>query len=94
MGRLIAAVLTAAALALPAIAAQAMPFAGGRTQAGLLVPVADGCGINRYRDSRGICRRKYVLRGSRGKQPAFDVCGGQKSHRVCNFVGQCWTVCD
>jgi hypothetical protein len=29
-----------------------------------------------------------------GKRPLYGVCGGLNSHRVCNFFGQCWMVCD
>src|SRR5262245_15615813 len=60
----------------------------------LTIPVADGCGINRYRDSRGICRRKYEFTRHRGKPQLYGSCGGVDSHRVCNLYVQCCMVCD
>jgi hypothetical protein len=60
----------------------------------LAIPVADGCGFNRYRDARGICRKKYVITRHRGRQPFYTGCGGLNSHRVCNLYGHCWMVCD
>jgi hypothetical protein len=87
-------VLVVAAAGLSAGAA-AMPVApiehAGTT---LAVPVADGCGFNRYRDARGICRKKYVITRQQGKQPFYTGCGGLNSHRVCNLYGHCWMVCD
>jgi hypothetical protein len=76
--------------------AQAMPLAPvvQPAQPGLAIHVADGCGINRYRDSRGVCRRKYVLGRYQGKTSLYGACGGVNSHRVCNLYGQCWMVCD
>jgi hypothetical protein len=69
-----------------------MPFGSDQTQDSLVVPVADKCGVGRYRDSNGICRRQYQF----GKPPKqfYGVCGGMNAHRVCNFTGQCWMVCD
>jgi|RhiMetdeSRZDD1v2_1073273.scaffolds.fasta_scaffold122199_1 hypothetical protein len=61
---------------------------------GVTIPVADGCGFNRYRDSRGICRRKYEFTRHRGKPQLYGACGGMNSHRVCDLYGQCWMVCD
>jgi len=87
-------ILIAAALVLPVHGAQAFPFGGQRLYPGLIVPVADGCGINRYRDAHGVCRRKYILGGHMRKGSAFDTCGGKHSHRQCNIFGYCWTVCD
>src|SRR5262245_20150372 len=90
-----AAVLGTAAVVLLADTAQPMPLASIQPgQPGLAVHVADGCGINRYRDSRGVCRRKYVLGRHQGKTPFYGACGGVNSHRVCNLYGQCWMVCD
>ena len=66
----------------------------GTEQARLTIPVADGCGFNRYRDARGICRRKYVITRHQGRQPVYTGCGGLNSHRVCNLYGHCWMVCD
>jgi hypothetical protein len=75
--------------------AKAMPLAPiGMEQAGPAIPVADGCGFNRYRDARGICRKKYVITRHPGRQPFYTGCGGLNSHRVCNLYGQCWMVCD
>ena len=39
----------------------------------LTVPLANGCGFNRYRDARGICRRKYVFE-------RYQENGGVNSH--------------
>lgn len=69
-----------------------MPLEAGRLA--IATPVADGCGINRYRDARGICRRKYVFERHSGKRPLYRACGGLNSHRVCNWYGQCWMVCE
>jgi hypothetical protein len=75
--------------------AEAIPFGPiNSIHSGLTVPLADGCGFNRYRDSRGICRRKYVLERYPGKRPLYGACSGVNSHRVCNLYGQCWMVCD
>ncbi|HET9413088.1 MAG TPA: hypothetical protein VFO74_03065, partial [Pseudolabrys sp.] len=77
------------------VAAKAMPFAPiGAEPAKVATPVADGCGFNRYRDARGICRKKYVITRHRGRQPFYTGCGGLNSHRVCNLYGHCWMVCD
>jgi hypothetical protein len=85
----------AAFLSVAAPAAQAMPFAPMESKAAALtVPVADGCGFNRYRDARGICRKKYVITRHQGRQPVYTGCGGVNSHRVCNLYGHCWMVCD
>jgi hypothetical protein len=94
MNKLFASALIAAGLALSGVAAQAIPFGNDGTRDSLAVPVADGCGVNRYRDPRGVCRRKYVLGDHYGKRPLYGACGGLNSHRVCNFFGQCWMVCD
>lgn len=82
-----------AAASLMSGGAKAMPIAPIEMQRAA-VPVADGCGINRYRDARGICRRKYVLERHPGKRSLYTGCGGLNSHRVCNLYGQCWMVCD
>src|SRR5262245_2845686 len=77
------------------VAVQSAPVAPVKYAAReLTIPVADGCGINRYRDSRGICRRKYEFTRHRGKPQLYGACGGVDSHRVCNLYGQCWMVCD
>lgn len=93
MNRLFAAVLVAAAVALSAGTVQALPISLDRTQDTLLIPVADGCGINRYRDANGVCRRKYYFRRIAPRQ-FYSACGGKRAHRECNFIGQCWMVCD
>jgi len=75
--------------------ARAMPLTSiGVGQVALAIPVADGCGFNRYRDARGICRKKYVITRHQGRQPVYTGCGGVNSHRVCNLYGHCWMVCD
>jgi hypothetical protein len=91
MKQLFAIALTAAAVGLSAGAA-AMPFGRDQTQDSLAVPVADKCGVGRYRDANGVCRRKYQI----GKPPKqfYGACGGMNAHRVCNLSGQCWMVCD
>jgi hypothetical protein len=94
MSNLFASVSIVAAVALSAVVAQAMPFESDRIHGSLVVPVADGCGFNRYRDPRGVCRRQYVLVDRYGKRPLYGACGGLNSHRVCNLFGQCWMVCD
>jgi hypothetical protein len=95
MTKIIACIALAATSALPVAGAKAMPFAPiDAGQAALTIPVADGCGFNRYRDARGICRKKYVITRHRGRQPLYTGCGGLNSHRVCNLYGQCWMVCD
>jgi hypothetical protein len=50
------------------VAAKSAPLAPVKHAAPeLTIPVAEGCGINRYRDSRGVCRRKYEFTRHRGK---------------------------
>ena len=92
MNRLFASAL-GAAVALSAGAAQALPFAGDRTQHSLVVPAAGGCGIGRARGPDGVCHRKYYLI-RRGPHEFYSTCGGRGAHRVCNLIGQCWMVCD
>jgi hypothetical protein len=95
MTKMIACIALAAAVALPIADTKAMPLAPiGTGQAALALPVADGCGINRYRDARGICRKTYVINRHQGPQPFYTGCGGVNSHRVCNLYGRCWMVCD
>jgi hypothetical protein len=93
MNKIVTTILVVVALGPSVTAAPAMPFPGKADFSGPVVFVADGCGFNRYRDSRGICRRKYVV-GRYGKKPLYGACGGVNSHRVCNLYGQCWMVCD
>ncbi len=92
-GQTFASDITAFAISLPAAAPQVMPFERNPNRTDV-IPVADGCGFNKYRDARGVCRRKYVFRRHDGKKPLYDVCGGLNSHRVCNLIGQCWMECD
>jgi hypothetical protein len=92
MNNLFASALTAAAIAWSATIAQSMPVGGDQTQDSLVVLAADKCGIGRYRDANGVCRRKYQF-GIPPKQ-YYGSCGGTNAHRVCNFSGQCWMVCD
>jgi hypothetical protein len=88
-------IVLASSSVLSIVAARAMPFAPiGAEPVKLAIPVADGCGFNRYRDARGICRKKYVITRHRGRQPFYTGCGGLNSHRVCNLYGHCWMVCD
>ena len=95
MTKFIACIVLATAAGLPVAGAMAMPLAPiGTKQAGPGIPVADGCGFNRYRDARGICRKKYVITRHQGRQPVYTGCGGLNSHRVCNLYGHCWMVCD
>ena len=95
MTKMIACIVLAAASALPIAGTKAMPLAPiGASQAALAIPVADGCGFNRYRDARGICRKKYVVNRHQAPQPFYIGCGGVNSHRVCNLYGRCWMVCD
>lgn len=90
MGKLLTLALMLVALGGPATAFAPAPFAARNN----VVAVADGCGFNKYRDARGVCRRKYVFQRHSGKKPLYGACGGLTSHRVCNFVGQCWMECD
>lgn len=95
MNKIIACIVLAAAFGFSFTNAKAMPPAPiGTEQAELTIPVADGCGFNRYRDARGICRKKYVINRHQGPQPFYTGCGGLNSHRVCNLYGRCWMVCD
>ena len=77
----------------PIIVAQGMPISNPN-RSSLVMQVADGCGFNKYRDARGICRQKYIMGGRYEKRPLYGTCGGMNSHRVCNLYGQCWMVCD
>jgi len=95
MTKMIACIALAAASGLSIAGAKGMPLSPiSMGQAALAVPVADGCGFNRYRDARGICRKKYVITRHQGRQPFYTGCGGVNSHRVCNLYGRCWMVCD
>ena len=95
MSRLLVGILISAAAGLLGAGANALPISPVEVEhAAIVTPVADGCGINRYRDARGICRRKYVFERHSGKRALYRACGGLNSHRVCNWYGQCWMVCD
>jgi hypothetical protein len=93
MGKFLSLLLVLVAIGLPAKAVEVRPFRGDPNSTSV-IPVADGCGFNKYRDARGVCRRKYVFRSHDGKKPLYSVCGGLNSHRVCNLIGQCWLECD
>jgi hypothetical protein len=82
------------AIGFPVIAVQGTPFLSNPNRSSVVVPAADGCGFNKYRDEHGICRRKYVIGGRYEKKPLYGACGGMNSHRLCNLYGQCWMVCD
>ena len=82
----------AAVVALSAGGTQVLRFADDQTQHNLVVLTADRCGIGRYRDANGVCRREYAF-GKALKQ-FYGSCGGMNAHRVCNFTGQCWMICD
>jgi len=92
MKSLFAGALTATVITWSATIAQSIPFGGDQTQDSLVVSVADKCGIGRYRDANGVCRRKYHF--GKGPKQYYGSCGGANAHRVCNFTGQCWMVCD
>ena len=92
MNKLFASSLVAAGVALSASAAQALPIWSDLTSDSMVVAVADGCGIGRYRAHNGKCYRKYYA-GS-GKKQFYGACSALDSHRVCNFSGQCWMVCN
>lgn len=51
----------AAAIALSGGTIQALPFGSDRTHGQLVVPVADKCGIGRYRGPDGVCHRKRLV---------------------------------
>jgi hypothetical protein len=95
MNKILVGVLLVMATGLAVAAAKAMPLVPiGMEQTGRAIPIADGCGFNRYRDARGICRKKYVINRHQGRRPFYTGCGGVNSHRVCNLYGHCWMVCD
>jgi hypothetical protein len=90
---LLLALLGAAAM-FPTSALEALPLAKNPSVDALVVPTADGCGFNRYRDAGGKCRRLYVSAAHQRHPSFYSACGGVDSHRVCNWFGQCWMVCD
>jgi len=92
MNKLFASGLVAAAVALSASAAQTLPICSDLSQDSMVVAVADGCGIGRYRAPNGKCYRKYYV--GRGQKQFYGACSGVNSHRVCNLFGQCWMVCN
>ncbi|HEY7232058.1 MAG TPA: hypothetical protein VH558_16995 [Pseudolabrys sp.] len=95
MNKVIAFLLFSAAAGVPLAGAKAMPVAPIKSgDMRLAMSVADGCGFNRYRDARGICRKKYVISRHSGRKQVYSGCGGINSHRVCNLYGHCWMVCD
>ena len=72
---------------------EAMPFQSDQSFDILVLSIADKCGIGSYRDANGVCRRKYLF-GRTPRKQFYGSCGGVNAHRVCNFIGQCWMVCD
>lgn len=92
MNKLFASSLVAAGVALSVSAAHALPIWSDLASDSMVVAVADGCGIGRYRAHNGKCYRKYYA--GRGKKQFYGACSALDSHRVCNFYGQCWMVCN
>jgi hypothetical protein len=93
MNTLLASILIATIVATSsAIYDKAMAVNSDAAWDSLVMPVADKCGINRYRGPDGVCHRKYYF--GYGPKQFYGVCGGVKAHRVCNLFGQCWMVCD
>jgi hypothetical protein len=92
MNKLFASGLVAAAVALSASAAQTLPIWSDLSPDSMVVAVADGCGIGRYRAPNGKCYRKYYV--GRGQKQFYGACSSVNSHRVCNLFGQCWMVCN
>jgi len=92
MNTLFACGLVATAVALSVSAAQTFPFLRDPTQGSMVIAVADGCGVGRYRAHNGKCYRKYYV--GRGQKQYYGACSAVDSHRVCNFSGQCWMVCN
>ena len=92
MNKLFAFSLVAAGVALSANAAQTLPIWSDLTSDSMVVAVADRCGIGRYRAYNGKCYRKYYT--GRGEKQFYGACSALDSHRVCNFSGQCWMVCN
>jgi len=75
MNKLFAAVLIASAVALSAVSVQAMPFGGNRTQDGLVVPIAGGCGAGFHPGPAGGCRPNGYYGGVYYGTPAVVVPG-------------------
>jgi len=63
------------------IGAEEMPISNPN-RSSLVIQVADGCGFNKYRDARGICRRKYIIGGRYEKNPFTERAEG-RTHTVC-----------
>ncbi len=91
MQHFVAALITIG-VAMSAIAAEAMPVGRDDAQPSLIDSVADKCGINRYRDASGVCRRTRQI--AKSPKQFYSTCGGMNAHRVCNWSGQCWMVCN
>jgi len=102
MNKFIASILIAAAVALSAVAAQAMPFGGNQTQDSLVVPVAGGCGAGFHRGPYGGCRANGYYGGRYWggapvvvvPGPGYGPCGGRGAHEVCGPYGRCRMVCN
>jgi hypothetical protein len=57
------------------IGAEEMPISNPN-RSSLVIQVADGCGFNKYRDARGICRPKYIIGGRYEKKPFTERAEG------------------
>jgi hypothetical protein len=75
MNKFFASLLAAGVVALSAVAVQAMPFGGDRTQDSLIIPVAGGCGAGFHRGPAGGCRRNGYYGGVYYGTPAVVVPG-------------------
>jgi hypothetical protein len=84
--------LTATVVTMSANSAGALPTGPTYPRPSLIVAAADDCGVNRYRDASGVCRRTRQI--ARPRKQLYGSCGGMNAHRVCNWSGQCWMVCD
>lgn len=79
--------------------AGAMPV--DRLQAGVIIPVASGCGIGVHRGPFDGCYPIYYAGYDRGyRNPYYagpvnrGVCGGRGTHLACNIYGICWVACN
>ena len=81
--------------------ARAMPL--DRLQAGLLIPVASGCGLGVHRGPLDGCYPVYGYYAGYGGSyrnnyyTGFNsggVCSGRGTHLACNRYGICWVACN
>lgn len=81
--------------------ARAMPL--DRLQAGLLIPVASGCGLGVHRGPLDGCYPVYGYYAGYGGgyrnnyYTGFNsggVCSGRGTHLACNPYGICWVACN